>query len=58
LINKGFPPTALKARTGLFTPPGITLIALSNNAFDMFVIVYLPIYIDIDFDFDFAFDFD
>src|SRR5688500_17676978 len=33
-MNGGSPPTALNARTGLFTPPGITFFARSNSAAD------------------------
>ena len=33
-MNRGVPPTDLNARTGLFTPPGISSCARSNNAFD------------------------
>jgi hypothetical protein len=32
-MNNGFPPTALKARTGEFTPPGMTLRARWNKLF-------------------------
>jgi hypothetical protein len=31
-MKRGVPPTAWKARTGLFTPPGITACARSNSA--------------------------
>src|SRR3954454_15061963 len=31
-MNRGVPPTALKARTGEFTPPGVTARARSNSA--------------------------
>ena len=31
-MNRGVPPTALKARTGEFTPPGMTRCARSNSA--------------------------
>ena len=30
-MNRGSPPTALNARTGLLTPPGITFCARANN---------------------------
>ena len=33
-INKGVPPTLLKARTGEFTPPGKNAFAFSNNFMD------------------------
>ena len=33
-MNRGVPPTARKARTGEFTPPGMTCWARSNNAAD------------------------
>ncbi len=31
-MNRGVPPTARKARTGEFTPPGISVLARSNAA--------------------------
>lgn len=31
-MNRGVPPTARKARTGEFTPPGVTVAARSNRA--------------------------
>src|SRR6266850_394067 len=34
-MNKGLPPTALKARTGEFTPPGINWLAFSNSCLDL-----------------------
>src|SRR5579859_7013281 len=33
-MKRGVPPTALKARTGEFTPPGVTTDARSNNAWE------------------------
>src|SRR3954471_12169519 len=33
-MNRGVPPTARKARTGEFTPPGVTRPARSNNCAD------------------------
>jgi hypothetical protein len=33
-MNSGVPPTALKARTGELTPPGINWQALSNAALE------------------------
>ena len=33
-MNRGVPPTALKARTGEFTPPGVTRWARSNQSAD------------------------
>src|SRR5882724_4803719 len=30
-MNRGVPPTDWKARTGEFTPPGVTALARSNN---------------------------
>jgi hypothetical protein len=33
-MNRGVPPTALKARTGEFTPPGVTAWARANRAAD------------------------
>jgi hypothetical protein len=33
-MNRGVPPTARKARTGEFTPPGVTSRARSNQAAD------------------------
>src|SRR3954452_14272432 len=33
-MNRGVPPTALNARTGEFTPPGVTARARSNRAAD------------------------
>jgi hypothetical protein len=33
-MNRGVPPTALNARTGEFTPPGVTARARSNQAAD------------------------
>ena len=35
LIKTGVPPTPLNARTGEFTPPGITVWALANNCSDV-----------------------
>src|SRR5256886_6841580 len=32
--KNGSPPTPLKARTGLFTPPGMSRVAASNNRFE------------------------
>jgi hypothetical protein len=42
-MNRGFPPTALNARTGLFTPPGIKAIALWKSFFDFskFLILFI-----------------
>jgi hypothetical protein len=34
---RGVPPIEPNARTGLFTPPGITLHARSNNASDFVI---------------------
>jgi hypothetical protein len=34
-IKRGEPPTALNARTGEFTPPGRSLLALSNSRVDL-----------------------
>ena len=36
-MNRGVPPTALKARTGEFTPPGVTRWARSNHAAELCV---------------------
>jgi hypothetical protein len=36
-MKRGVPPTALKARTGEFTPPGMTAQALSNSFAEMAV---------------------
>ena len=33
-MKRGVPPTALKARTGEFTPPGVTALARANRASD------------------------
>ena len=33
-MKRGVPPTALKARTGEFTPPGVTAWARSNQSAD------------------------
>src|SRR3954454_10973779 len=33
-MNRGVPPTALNARTGEFTPPGVTARARANSAAD------------------------
>src|SRR5689334_9994152 len=33
-MNKGFPPTALNARTGEFTPPGMISLARSKSRLD------------------------
>src|SRR5690625_3517950 len=33
-MNRGVPPTAANARTGEFTPPGVTAQACSNNRAD------------------------
>src|SRR3954470_6960799 len=35
LMNRGVPPTALNARTGELTPPGISLRALANAASEL-----------------------
>jgi hypothetical protein len=40
LINSGEPPTALKALTGLFTPPGISRSAFLNKALDFLISIY------------------
>ena len=40
-INKGSPPTALNARTGLLTPPGIICLALGNKVLEFFLSIYL-----------------
>src|SRR5439155_25509224 len=34
-INRGVPPTAWNARTGEFTPPGVTVRARSNSAWEI-----------------------
>ncbi|BCS35715.1 hypothetical protein TBR22_A49490 [Luteitalea sp. TBR-22] len=34
-MKRGVPPTALKARTGLLTPPGIACLARANNLADL-----------------------
>ena len=39
LINRGWPPTDRKARTGLFTPPGMTFWASANNVWEVFVFI-------------------
>jgi hypothetical protein len=36
-MKTGLPPTALNALTGLFTPPGISLVAFLKSAEDFFV---------------------
>jgi hypothetical protein len=36
-MNRGVPPTALNARTGEFTPPGVTRCARSNQSADWLV---------------------
>jgi hypothetical protein len=36
-MNRGVPPTALNARTGEFTPPGVTRVARSNQSRDLVV---------------------
>ena len=36
-MNNGVPPTERKARTGEFTPPGITFFAARNSFSDCFV---------------------
>jgi hypothetical protein len=36
-MKRGVPPTAVKARTGEFTPPGMTAQASSNNVADTVV---------------------
>ena len=33
-MNRGVPPTARKARTGLLTPPGVTAAARVSSAWD------------------------
>ena len=35
--NRGDPPTALNARTGLDTPPGMTAFARSNSSSDLVI---------------------
>ena len=40
-MNTGVPPTPLKARTGEFTPPGITSCAREKSAVD-FVMIFNP----------------
>jgi hypothetical protein len=48
-MKRGFPPTALKALTGLFTPPGITFDAFLNKSFDfrqfILTVLYLQVFI-------------
>lgn len=41
LMNTGDPPTALKARTGEFTPPGINFCASSKACSEVVIIVLL-----------------
>jgi hypothetical protein len=43
-INGGVPPTALTARTGLFTPPGIYFLASSKRSSDLLVIFSLKFF--------------
>jgi hypothetical protein len=40
-INSGLPPTPLNARTGEFTPPGITDCARSKSCLDMLIKILL-----------------
>ncbi|GHF66936.1 hypothetical protein GCM10017782_00580 [Deinococcus ficus] len=37
-MNRGVPPTLRKARTGLFTPPGVTAFARANSRSDCVVL--------------------
>jgi hypothetical protein len=37
-MNRGVPPTLLNARTGLFTPPGITRRASAKSRSDLFIV--------------------
>ena len=37
-MNRGVPPTALNARTGEFTPPGVTRWARANHSADAAVV--------------------
>ena len=39
LINRGWPPTERKARTGLFTPPGINVCASANSLAERVVFI-------------------
>src|SRR3990172_4846520 len=41
-IKMGCPPTALNARTGLFTPPGINCCAAWNNSMDLSLFMASP----------------
>jgi hypothetical protein len=38
-MNKGVPPTDLKALTGELTPPGKSVLAFSNNSIDTFLFI-------------------
>jgi hypothetical protein len=42
-MNGGVPPTAVNARTGEFTPPGMTAQASSNNRADAAVAREVPV---------------
>ena len=42
-MNRGVPPTARKARTGEFTPPGMTRWARSNSSADFGAFVHAPV---------------
>ena len=42
-MNRGVPPTAPKARTGEFTPPGTAAPALSNNACERSMFITLRV---------------
>ena len=41
VMKRGVPPTLPKALTGLFTPPGKSVFAFSNNCSDFFVLISL-----------------
>jgi len=44
-MNRGVPPTALNARTGEFTPPGVTALARVNSSSEpvVFAVVLLVV---------------
>lgn len=42
LTKKGVDPTEPKARTGLFTPPGISVLAVSNSSRERFRFMEAP----------------
>ncbi|GAB3416995.1 hypothetical protein GCM10027569_40560 [Flindersiella endophytica] len=44
MMNLGVPPTARKARTGEFTPPGVTTLARPNQDSEAGTVVTRPLW--------------